>query len=267
MTTTNHPLDAFQGPLRTRVGAARGGEYAIFRGQDIHKDLVDIHWVDLYFFAVTGKRFSPAQIKVFNAFFGFTSYPDSRIWNNRVAALAGATRSTASLAVSAASAVSEANLFGGQSVGRALEFLQRAIRSIEDGEELEGFVVRYLSRHRNISGFGRPLTARDERIEPMLSLLTREGFEAGLHLRTLIQVEQLLQAGRWRYRMNYAGLTAAVWGDFGLTPSEAYLGSYPAFIPGMVPCFLEALEKPAGAIMPVSCNGLSYTGPTARDWS
>ena len=38
-----------------------------------------------------------------------TSYPDARIWNNRVAALAGSARSTGNLGVSAALAVSEAS--------------------------------------------------------------------------------------------------------------------------------------------------------------
>lgn len=266
MSTPSHPLDAFQGPIRSRVGVARGGEYAVFRGQDIHRDLADINWVEMYVFGVTGRRWCEADIRIINALMIFTSYPDSRIWNNRVAALAGTARSTGALGVSAAQAVSEARIFGGQIFLRALDFLRRAQAHVGQGGELESFVAEFLAKHRSIAGFGRPLVAGDERIPPTWALLAREGRDQGPLVSLVRRVETILQAGRWRLRMNYAALAAATFGDLGMTPWEFYFAAYPAFLPGMGPCYQEALEKPVGAFMPLACTGLNYTGPAPRTW-
>lgn len=266
MSTTTHPLDEFQGPIRSRVGGVFPGERAVFRGQDIHRDLFDIHWVELHFFGVTGQRFTPPQVRVFNAMLAYTSYPDARIWNNRVAALAGSARSTGNLAISAAQAVSEAAIFGRQIDYRALDFLARARAVKERGGDLAELVAADLASYRSIAGFGRPLTARDERMVPMLKLLEEEGLDDGPYLKIAREVEAILLAGRWRFTMNYAGLVAAICGDFGLTPEQHYLAAFPAFLAGMFPCYLEAREKPVGAIMPLDCAGVEYVGPAPRDW-
>jgi hypothetical protein len=265
--TTSHPLDAYAGPIRSRVGGVIGGERAIFRGRDLHRDLRDIHWVELMLFAVTGRRFSPSEVRVCNAVFTLTSYPDARIWNNRVAALAGTARSTGNLAIAAAEAVSEGAIFGRQIDLRALDFLYHARACCEKGEDLEGFVADYLARHRSIAGFGRPLTAKDERLSPMLAILAEEGRDDGPFVRLAHQVEDILQAGRWRYRMNYAALAAAIYGDLGFTPEQYYLVLFPAFLCGMPPCYLEAREKPAGAVMPISCSAINYNGSAPRPWA
>lgn len=266
MSTTSHPLDAFQGPIRSRVGGVFPGERALFRGKDIHRELKDMHWVEMLYFSASGKRYTPAQVRVLNAMSTYTSYPDTRIWNNRVAALAGTTRSSGNLAVSGAVAITEAKLFGGQSIYRALDFLWRAKDCCDTNEDLGAFIAEYLSRNRSIAGFGRPFVNRDERIAPMMSLLAAEGFDNGCFIRLAKRVEEILQGNRWRYRMNYAGLTAAICGDFGLTPREYYLAASPAFVAGMIPCYMEACEKPAGAIMPVACEDTLYAGPASRPW-
>jgi hypothetical protein len=101
----------------------------------------------------------------------------------------------------------------------------------------------------------------------MLALLAEEGFDDGPFLRLARQVEAILLAGRWRYRMNYAALAAAVYGDLGLTPEQYYLVAYPAFICGMLPCYQEARTKPIGAIMPIPCNAMKYMGAQPRQWA
>jgi len=266
MPDVKHPLDDFQGPLRSRVGGIFPGERAVFRGHDIHRDLDDIHWVEMLVFSATGKRYSPGQVKVFNAMMTFTSYPDTRIWNNRVTALTGSARSTGNLAVSAGQAVSEAAIFGRQIDYRALDFLARARAAKDAGQSLADFVAADLARHRSIAGYGRPLTAKDERMGPMLALLEKEGLNDGPYLRLAREVEEILLAGRWRYSMNYAGLVAAIFGDFGLSPEEYYMAAFPVFVAGMIPCYMEAREKPAGAIMPMDCGAVRYVGQGPRPW-
>lgn len=265
--TTPHPLDAYAGPIQSRMGIAIGGERAVFRGHDLHRDLRDIHWVELLFFGVTGRRYTPGEIRICNALLTLTSYPDPRIWNNRVVAQAGAARTTGTLGVAAASAISEAAIYGRQIDYRALDFLYRARACSDAGDSLEDFVASYLRRHRAIAGFGRPRINEDERLTPMLALLAEEGFDDGPFLNLARKVEGILKAGRWRYSMNYAGLAAAVCGDMGLTPEQYTLVSFPAFLCGMFPCYLEALLKPPGSIMPLPCNAISYKGTQPRHWA
>ena len=78
-------------------------------------------------------------------------------------------------------------------------------------------------------------------------------------MQTALDVEQKLQAGRWRLRMNYAALAAALTLDMGFTPRQHYLFSFPAFLAGMQPCFIEA-SVPAGSLMPLSCDDINYQG-------
>jgi hypothetical protein len=100
----------------------------------------------------------------------------------------------------------------------------------------------------------------------MLALIEREGLRDGAHVKTAFAVEALLQAGRWRLRMNYAALAAALTLDMGFTPRQHYLFSFPAFLAGMQPCFIEASERPAGTLLPLSCDDINYQGPAPRAW-
>lgn len=254
------------GRLRSRMGGFVPGSHATFRGQDLHVDLKDMDWVALYVFGITGRRYSPAQLRLLNAIWTYTSYPDARLWPNRVAALAGSARSTGNLGVSAALAVSEASIFGRGIDIRAIEFLLSAQRHLDAGGSLLDFAVTELDGRRSIAGYGRPLTSADERIAPMMALAKELGFADGRYLRLAHEIEKRLLAGRWRLRVNYAGIAAALAADLGLSPHEYYLFLFPAFLAGMTPCFIEAAERPEGTLFPLSCDHVRYEGLPQRRW-
>src|SRR5512138_1855261 len=130
------------GRIRSRVGAVFIGSHAVFRGKDLHADLGDAGWLDLYLFGITGRRFSAPKLRLLEAIWTYTSYPDARIWNNRVAALAGTTRSTGNLGIAASLAVSEAKIYGQRPSYRAIEFLVRLRAHIEAGGELGPLVEK-----------------------------------------------------------------------------------------------------------------------------
>lgn len=260
------PLEQHAGVLRSRMGGAFVGVRAVFRGHDLHADLADMDWLALYVFGITGRRYTPAQLKVLHAIWVCTSYPDARIWNNRVAALAGSARSSGNLGVAAALAVSEAEIYGRGIDIRAATFIQRAQRTRAAGGSLDDCVRDELKRHRAIAGYGRPIAAGDERIAPMMRLVEQCGLADGAHVATAWAVEEHLQAGRWRLRMNYAALTAALTSDMGFTPRQHYQYGFPAFLAGMQPCFIEASEKPAGTLLPLACDNVSYEGAAPRRW-
>ena len=259
-------LEEYVGKLVTNIGICFPGERVVFRGYDLHASLNDMDWMELYLFGITGRRFSKQQIKIFHALWSYTSYPDARLWNNRVAGLAGSVRSTATLGIAAALAVSEAQIYGWGAALRASEFLTRAKIRVDEGANLADLVHSEVKHRRGIAGYGRPIVSADERIAPMMSLVRELGFENGPHLKLAFDVEKILLEGRWRLHMNYAALAAALEADLGLSPHEFYLFGIPAFLAGMPPCYQDAVEKPEGQFFPLPCRMIAYEGASPRRW-
>jgi hypothetical protein len=255
------------GQLKSRVGACFLGSHVIFRGKDLHSELGDASWIDLYLFGITGRRFSKPELKLLETLWCYTSYPDARIWNNRVAALAGSARSTGNLALSAALAVSEGAIFGRGIDIRASDFLFRTRAELAAGGELEPWVRRELSERRSLAGYGRPISNRtDERLEPILTVARALGLADGPYVRLAHDIERFLVESRLRMSMNYGGIAAALTADLGLSPREYYLFNHAAFLAGMPPCYLDALERPANTLLPLPCDGVAYRGAPRRSW-
>jgi hypothetical protein len=261
-------LEFWEGPLRSTVGGCFPGERAVFRGHDLHTELRDATWLDLYLFGVTGRRHTPAQIRLLYAMWVNTSYPDARLWNNRVAALAGSARSTGILGISAAIATSEAAIYGRQVDIAIADFLVRARAAVEAGRPLPELVADELRVSRGIGGYGRPVakSAADERNVVVLALAEREGLAGGEHVRLAFAIEEILLAGRWRMRMNYAALAAALVMDMGMSPQEYYFYLLPSFLAGMPPCYIDASTRPVQATFPLRCTSLHHEGPPRRTW-
>lgn len=265
MTAAAHPFASHAGRLSTRMGKAFVGTRAVFRGHDLHAELGRMDWVELYMLGITGRRFSEGEVKLLHAMWVCTSYPDVRLWNNRVAALAASTRSTPALGLSAAVGMSEAEVFGGHPCVRAIDFLISAQRQVVAGEAIEAIVARELAQRR-ILGYGRPIHATDERLPWLMSIAREHGLADGPHVALAHAVERLLVARDARLKMNYAALTAALAADLGLSVREFHHFQVPMLLAGMAPCFVEAAERPAGSVYPLSCNHIAYEGAALRDW-
>ncbi|MGH8547269.1 MAG: citryl-CoA lyase [Methylococcales bacterium] len=259
-------LSQFEDRWVTGMGAAVSQSPVMFRDRGLHGDLCESSWLEVYLYGITGRSFNTLELRVLNAIWTFTSYPDPRIWNNRVAALAGTARSTGTLAISSAIAVSEAELYGGKPLIRAIDTLKRAKDWVQNGNLLDDFVRQELKRHRKIAGFGRPQASGDERIKPMLDFLQKIGHKHGPHIDIAFNIEKFLREGRWRFRMNYAGLVAALCADMGFSTSEFYRYMIPVFLAGFTPCYMDALEHPKGSFFPIRCTRINYEGPERRSW-
>jgi hypothetical protein len=144
--------------------------------------------------------------------------------------------------------------------------LIRTRRQIDEGGDLEECIRLELELHRSISGYGRPLVNADERIEPVLILARSLGLDQGPYLRLALAVEEKLLAGRWRMKMNYAGVVAPLVADIGLSSREYYLYLFPAFLGGMPPCFIEASDRQEGTLYPLACADILYEGHAQRTW-
>ncbi len=265
-TQAAHPLEGHTGAFVTSVGAAYPGERAVFRGRDIHAEVMhDTTWMQLMAIGV-GLELSDDQAAFFDTFWVNTSYPDARVWNNRVASLAGSTRSTSALALSAAGAVSEASIYGRRIDWRAISFLQRTMGGVQAGRAIGECVDEHLRTQGKLAGYGRPLHNGDERVPAMLAEARKYGFHDGPYVRLAFEVEDYLVGTGKPLRINASALICAFASDFGMTPRQLTMMIYPIFLAGMTPCYLEALEKPIGAVFAARVDQVSYTGVEARSW-
>lgn len=253
------------GVLKTRIGACFPGSHAIFREHDLHGELRAMDWIELYLFGITGRRFSKEQVALINAIWVYTSYPDARLWNNRVAALAGSARSSANLGITAALAVSEAKVYGGQAGFHAIDFFIRTQRRIEEGADLETLVSEELSK-RHIYGYGRPINSKDERIPWMMERAGQLGLDQGTYLKLAFAIEKILLSTYSQLKMNYAALHAALIADMGISAREYQLLRVPTFLAGMPPCLIDSAVKPEGALFPIACESIVYSGREKRKW-
>jgi hypothetical protein len=254
------------GKLKSRMGGVIPGSHATIRGVDLHATFKDAEWMDIYMFGITGRRFSKNELALLQSIWTYTSYPDARIWNNRVAALAGSARSTGALAISAALAVSEAKIYGGGTYMPSVAFLQTSRKKILAGASIADCVAEELRARRGIAGYGRPLTSKDERIAPLMTRAHELGLDNGPHVRLAVEIDRYLVEHRLRMRANYAAIAAGLIADLELSPREFYLCVFPVFLAGMLPCYLEALEQPEGAFFPIPCDDIAYAGREKRIW-
>lgn len=270
--TNAHPnsgpefLEQHVGKLKSRMGGFVPGSHVSIRGVDLHETFKNADWMDLYVFGITGRRLSAAQLKMLQALWTYTSYPDARLWNNRVAALAGSARSSGALGISAALAVSEATIYGGGVYVPSITFLQKTYQAINVGGSIEESVREELRIRRGIAGYGRPLTSKDERLAHLFESAKQLGMDQGPHLLLAQEIDAYLAKGRWRIRMNYAAAIAAIAADMGFTAQEYYLFLFPVFMAGMLPCYIEALESRESSLFPVSCGHIRYIGKQVRCW-
>lgn len=252
----------------TSMGLSFPGERAVYRGKDLFHDLNCLSWMQLYLYGITGRLFTEKQSKLFEAMWIFgTSYPDPRIWNNRIGSLAGTTRSTGILGLSAAIAVSEASIYGGRPNIRSINFFLRTKNALDKGKGLQEIVEEELKKFRNIYGYGRPIVNSDERLAPMLRCAEELNMAEGIHTQIAFEVERILLKGRWRMRMNITGLCAALSADQGLSEREHFMFTAPCFTAGIIPCFIEAYERQEGTFLPIRCNRIKYEGGTKRRWN
>jgi citrate synthase len=249
----------------TRMGKAFLSQRTVYRGKDLHHDLKDMSWIELYAFGITGRQYNSTELKVLNYIWVSTSYPDKAIWPNHVTALAASSRSTASLGLSIGMSVCEADIYGGVPFVTGIDFFLRAAKAQDDDTTLNDFITQELSHHKVIYGYGRPLTSTDERIPHVLHFLNENNYNKGRHLKLALETAKILNQKKG-LNMNVAALYSALGADLGFTPDQFHLFMTPCFFAGMPPCYIEASENKEGTFLPIRCDRIEYQGVEKRVW-
>lgn len=258
-------LRYFQENWPTNKGAWFPGEKVLYREKSLFEDFNNKSWMTLLLYGIKGVMPSESHAKMVGTVWSISaSFPDPRLWNNRVASLCATSRSTGSLALSASTAVTQAKIYGSQPVFLGSSLLYEIKKLIDSGIDMESVVIGQLKRNRYLPGFGRPLISRDERIDPLLREAERLGYGNGTYLTLLKLVQDMLKAKRYKLNANIAIYCAAIFLDLGYDPHEAYLVSVLAFSAGFFPCYQDALEKSEGAFFPLACDQIAYEGISKR---
>lgn len=255
--------------IRTKMGRSFLSERVVYRGKDLHHELGDMAWIELFAYGITGKRYSKEEAEILNYIWVSTSYPDKSIWPNHIAALAGSNKTTPSLAISAGIAACEASIFGGKPFRTGIDFFRRAYSSCTDEQTLRTFVLEEMKKHRVIYGYGRPLASTDERVPHLIQFVraraTTKPQLSFPHFELAIKVAHILKQEK-NLNMNAAALYSALGADLGFTNKQFHTFMTLCFVAGMPPCYIEADDEKAGTFLPVRCDRLNYTGPGKRVW-
>lgn len=259
-------LAAFEDNWETEMGAWFASERVVVRGRDLFTSFASSSWMNYLFFVVTGREDEAFCRLTETMWVLSTSYPEPRLWPNRISALAGTTRSTGVLGISAGIAASEATIYGLKPIKGAYSFLNKAVDRNESPEELERFVLEYLAVNKTIPGYGRPLAPADERIVPVVAAARKAGYGDGMFLRLAFEIEKILFAKK-KMKMNIAAINAAISADAGLTEREYYLMASMAFSAGMFASMIDTMDREEGCFFPLSVSRINYIGPSgSRKW-
>ena len=262
-------LQHFEDNWETEMGAFFPSEgRVVLRGKDLLNEFKDHGWVELMVFAVTGRESKKIARLLEASWVLGTSFPDPRLWNNRVAALGGSVRTTAALAINAASAVSEANAFGARVGTRAGDVLHRFKKAIDEGDKLENLIKKELKKYKLVSGFGRPLVSKDERVGPLMDFAKSIGCGNGPFVKLAFDISSYFENSRYPFRINVAAVISALLADEGLSPEQAYYLGTQCFVGGIVPCYIDAINHTEGTLFPLSTDRIEYRGEySERSWN
>lgn len=252
----------------TDRGAWFAGERVVLRGKDLLNGLFDQSWMSIWLFSITGKLLSQEQVEFWGRMWVIcASFPEPRLWNNRVAALAGTAKSTAALAIGAATVVSEAKTYGRQADVGAYAFISKVKLEVDSGKTVDEILGREIKeKHKVPFGFGRPIVKIDERIPAVQRLVSELGVYKGEHYRLAYEIEGWLIKNKYRFRLNVAGISAALAADHGFSAMEYGMIATLAFSAGMIACYGDAVQKTAGAFFPIRCERVDYEGISSRKW-
>ncbi|SMF14781.1 hypothetical protein SAMN02745866_00959 [Alteromonadaceae bacterium Bs31] len=277
------PKTQWQNNWQTEAGAWFPGERVIMHGENILQSMEGKQWMDIILFAIRGEHGKEDSNQLLDKVLTFSGcIPDPRLWNNRIAALAGSARSSSTLGISGATAVSDAIIYGFQPTHRAYTMLRDLQSGLQKDSELSELVKARMAQRRDkkrgkpgkgkkrevdiMPGYGRPVSTGDERMRPLMKLLKREGADSGAAVQLAFRVEACLQELGYPLKLNMGGLIAAIGLDQQLKEREFVYYLTQCFCPGFIVCYEDALKHPAGSFFPMRCSQIKYKGHSSRQW-
>ncbi len=257
-----------RGKLLDRDGGWLAGTGVFSHGHDLLREMLP-NYRYFHVLVLNALGFVPEErfCRWLEAIFICLSWPDPRIWCNGVGALAGSSETTALSATAAGMLASDSVMYGPYTLKKGTAFIQSSRIAIDEGIEVNDFIESQIKRTGgkvHLMGFARPIATGDERLEAMLAYMQELGYEVGPHLALGLEMEQYLIAN-YDESMNIGGYISAFLSDQGLTPEQVYR-LFPSMVnSGVTACYVEQIEKPNDAYLPLTCDDVEYTGHVKRE--
>lgn len=198
------------------------------------------------------------------------SWPDPRIWCNKIAAYAGTARITPVAAASIGSLAADSRMYGAGAIRKGTEFITQALHDYNNGVSIKTIIDTELQKNTRgskdkavIMGYARPLATGDERVVAMERVRVQLGFNVAPHLDLAFKIEEQLSVS-YNESMNMLGYCVAFMSDHDFTIDEIER-IYSLWVnSGVHACYAEYRDRPAGTFLPLRCDDIEYLGHEAR---
>ena len=265
--SNSKPWEQYHGKVITSRGGWKIGQGVKCCGYDMMTELVGkASYMQVVMLNATGRLPSRALADWVEAIHICLSWPDPRIWCNRIGALAGTSRTSSVAATSLGLLAAESNSYGIKPLLSGVEFIQYAWQQVKSGISVEDFIQEEVKKYGGkpfLMGYIRPIAKGDERI-PAMELISKElGFSTGKHLALAYDIEKTLNK-KYGETMNVNGYVSAFLSDQGFNPEEVYRIFSFVVVSGVTACFSDTEQRIEGGFSPLKTSDISYKGPAYR---
>jgi len=259
--------DKYHGRIVSQRGGWKIGEGVKCCGYDMMEDLVGkTSYMQVVILNATGRLPSKALADWVEAIHICLSWPDPRIWCNRIGALAGSARTSCVAASTLGVLAAESKSYGIKPLINGVEFIQRAFTETHNGLSLKNFIAQEVKRNGGkpyLMGYIRPIAKGDERIPSMEEVTKQLGFTIGEHLSLAYEIEVQLNK-EYDETMNINGYVAAFLSDQGYSPQEVYRIFSAVVVSGVTSCYTDTKGRIEGGFSPLKTSDVTYSGKAPR---
>jgi citrate synthase len=259
--------DEQRGKIKSKKGGWKIGKKVECHGLDMMEDVVGkFSYMQVVILNATGKIASKKLADWFEAIHICLSWPDSRVWCNRVGALGGSAGASSVASASAGLMAADSRSYGIRPIMDGVDFIKHAYNSVSCGVTIEEFVVHEINSKGgkpHLMGFARPVVKGDERIVVLERLSKRLGFERGEHLKLAYQIESILDRD-FGESMNLNGYVSAFLSDQGYSAIDIYRIFSVVLSSGVVACSVDYADRDHGSFAPMRVDDIDYTGEEFR---
>jgi len=260
--------DKYRGKIYSRKGGWRIGSGITTHGFSL---LDDIHRkcsvFQVMIMNVTGKLPERRLADFVEGLFICLSWPDPRIWCNKMGVFSAMTRSSATAAIAAGGLAGDSRMYGA-GTGPAIEaFIVQAYQHTVDGEQgVADFIEDNAYRGGKLfaPGFARPLAKGDERIPAMRRYAQQLDFEVGPYERMANEMEDYLSRKEGE-GLNLSGYFTVFMKDRGYTIEEIMGIAAWSVSTGVYAAYFEYSKEPPEAFLSLKVDDIDYAGPAIRD--
>ncbi|MEX1056845.1 MAG: hypothetical protein WED11_03875, partial [Natronospirillum sp.] len=175
--------DSYRGRIKSRKGGWRIGQQVLSHGYDLMQEVVgQFSYMQVVLLNATGRMPSKELAQWFEACHICLSWPDPRIWCNRIGALGGSARVSAVAATCAGVMAADSRVYGIKPIIEGVELIRRAKVATDKGIAIDEFIASIVESKGgkpHIMGYARPIVKGDERIEVMRRVTADLGYSEG----------------------------------------------------------------------------------------